>query len=251
MTRAESGDSSSRIPAWDGAFNLRDLGGLPTADGGTTLHNRVYRSGGPEHLTNFGWAQATEAGLRTVIDLRNGPEETARRPHHPVIDDAAMSAITVLNTPTEDPADPQFREICGPWLDHPRSYADNVALYPDKFALVFDTIACADGQLLVHCAAGRDRTGMVVGMLLSLNGVSAQTIADDYEVAVRAVNDHILANPDTSRELPHSNEVLGERLTERRAALIAWLDQFDVAGYLMEAGVSPERVTRLRRLLRE
>ena len=251
MTHAEIGSPPSRIPDWDGAFNLRDLGGLPTTDGTITRHGRVYRSGGPEHLTDLGWTQATAAGLTTVIDLRNAPEETARRPHHPVISPDAMSAITAINTPTEDPSDPQFRELCGPWLDHPRSYADNTALYPEKFARVFSTIADASGPLLVHCAAGRDRTGMVTAMLLDLNGVAAETIADDYEIAVRAVNDHILANPNTAREDPHSEDVLADRLSERRTALIAWLASFDVATYLADAGVTAAQIDRLRTLLHE
>lgn len=252
MTYVEADATPNRItPDWDGAFNLRDLGGLPTTDGSTTVRDRVYRSGGPEHLTTLGWRQATDAGLTTVVDLRNGREETARRPYHPVISADAMSSITVINTPTEDPADPRFRELCGPWLDHPRSYADNVALYPEKFARVFSTLADADGPLLIHCAAGRDRTGMVVAMLLSLNGVAAETIADDYEVAVRAVNEHILANPDTARELPHSEDVLARRLTERRAALTNWLATFDVAAYLADAGVTNAQIQHLTTLLRD
>lgn len=146
-------------PTWDGAFNLRDLGGLRLVDGGATVHGRVFRSGAREYVTTRGWLAAVNAGLTTVVDLRNAPQETRRERHHPLIDETALVGIDILNRPTEDPRDEEFIRVCGPWLDHPRSYADNLAFYPPKFAAVFAAIADARGGVLVHCAAAATAPG--------------------------------------------------------------------------------------------
>lgn len=243
-------EATAQHSTWDGAFNLRDLGDLPLAEGGATVSGRVYRSGSREYLTTTGWNQASAAGLHTVVDLRNAPTETARLPFHATIDESVMQTFCVLNRPTEAQGDDDFMTVCGPWLDHPRSYADNVAFYPVKFAAVFRAIAESPGPVLIHCAAGRDRTGMVIGMLLSLTGVRHDAIIDDYEVAVRAVNAHLEAHPGGGRESAHTIEHLNERIAERRAALAGWLTDLDVREYLASVGLAETEILRLRHLLR-
>lgn len=57
--------------AWEGFYNARDLGGLPTRDGRTTRHGALIRSADPCLVTPAGWRAATAAGVRTVVDLRN------------------------------------------------------------------------------------------------------------------------------------------------------------------------------------
>lgn len=158
---------------WPGARNLRDLGGRALRDGGVTAPGRVFRSGAPEYLTDEGWRQAQAAGLRTVIDLRNAPAETGRAPDHPAIRPESLSGLVFIPAPTEDPGDAEFLRVCGPWLDHPRSWADNARLAPARITAVMRAIASADGAVLVHCAGGRDRTGMICAMLLDLAGATA------------------------------------------------------------------------------
>jgi protein-tyrosine phosphatase len=234
---------------WDGAFNLSDLGGLPT-DRGQTRAGTIFRSGRPETLTNQGWREARRAGLRTIVDLRNDAERS-RLDYHPVIDADAMDGIDVRFAPTEDPDDPEFMRVCGPWLDHPRSYADNLAFYPSKFLVVFEAIAKSRGAVLVHCSGGRDRTGMVVAMLLALAGVSPEVIADDYELAFREAHAHVARHPERSREDVYSEEDLTARVEERRAAMIEWIGGFDVGEYLIEIGLSQDDLARLTDLLNQ
>lgn len=235
---------------WHGAFNLRDLGGLPLVDGGVTTAGRVLRSGAPEWMTERGWNEARDAGLTTIVDLRNAPSETQRLSHHPVVAAAASSFATVISTPTEDPDDDEFMAVCGPWLDHPRSYADNLAFYPAKFAAVFTAIAASEGAVLVQCSGGKDRTGMVVAMLLTLTGVEVDAIVADYEAAFRTANATMLANPALHRHFATTDEELDEWMTDRTAALRDWLSVLDVAAYLRDAGLAPETLERLRGLLR-
>ena len=235
---------------WDGAFNLRDLGGLALVGGGQTVSKRVFRSGAPEWLTTLGWQQAESDGLTTIVDLRKAPSETRRLPQHPVVASSATAFATVVNAPTEDPDDESFMRVCGPWLDHPRSYADNLAFYPAKFAAVFTAIAADEGAVLVHCAGGKDRTGMVVAMLLSLTGVEHDAIIDDYDAAFRAANQLMRGDPTHHRRFAQTDEELDEWMSQRTAALRTWLAELDVAAYLRASGVSVAEVQKLSAMLR-
>lgn len=237
--------------AWDGAVNLRDLGGLPLDHGGTTVPGRIWRSGAPEPITPTGWAEALEAGLTTVIDLRNAAEIAQAHDHLP--DTVRPAEIVTRNTPTEDPGDPHFLQACGPWLDHPRSYAPNTAMYPHLFGAAFRALADAPGPVLVHCSAGRDRTGMITAMLLSLTGVEHRAIADDYEQAFRGTvhRGGIAYDVERGAWVQHQGETwtarqMDERVRERRAALLEWLADLDPAAYLRYAGLGEERIRSLR-----
>lgn len=241
---------------WDGAVNLRDLGGLPLADDGTTARGQVWRSGAPEPITPTGWAEALDAGLTTVVDLRNPAEIKQARDRMP--EAALPSGIIARNMPTEDPGDPHFLESCGPWLDHPRSYAPNIAMYPHLFGRAFRAIAEAPGPVLVHCAAGRDRTGMVTAMLLSLTGVEHHAIADDYEQAFRGTTHRgggVSYDAEQGAWVQHPGETwtalqLDVRLRERRAALLGWLADLDPTAYLRYAGLDEGQIMGLRDRLR-
>lgn len=246
---------SNPANGWDGAANLRDLGGLPLADGGTTAPGRVWRSGAPEPMTSTGWAEALAAGLTTVVDLRNAAE--IAQAHDPAPEAVRPAVLVTHRTPTEDPGDPHFLETCGPWLDHPRSYAPNTAMYPHLLGAVFRALADAPGPVLVHCSAGRDRTGMVTALLLSLAGVEHQAIADDYEQAFRGATDRggIAYDVERGAWVQHPGETwttaqVDVRVRERRAALLEWLAGLDPVAYLRYAGLDGRRLTNLRDRLR-
>lgn len=242
--------------SWDGAVNLRDLGGLPLEDGATTVPGRVWRSGAPEPISPTGWAEAVEAGLTTVVDLRNPAEIKQARDLLPGA--ARPAGIVTRNTPTEDLGDPHFLAACGPWLDHPRSYAPTTAMYPHLVGRAFRAVADAEGPVLVHCSAGRDRTGMIVAMLLALAGVEHEAIATDYERAFRGTSHRgggVVYDVERGAWVQHPGETwtarqLDERLRERRAALLEWLADLDPVAYLRYAGLDEERINRLRERLR-
>lgn len=229
---------------WDGAVNLRDLGGMPLENGGTTAPGRVYRSGRPETLTDSGWADLRRAGVSTVIDLRNDAERL-RRDTDPQVADGYADGIRIVHTPTEDPDDPEFLRVLGPWLDHPAGYADNVRMYPEKVAAVFTAIAHAPASVLVHCAAGRDRTGMVTAMLLRLTGVRTDAIVDDYASAFREASRRareLPAVPDPNQggyiEPTYSDDEIEARIAARVIVLREWIEPLDVRTSLSRAGVS-------------
>lgn len=210
-------------------------------------------------MSNAGWASARSAGLACIIDLRNDAER-GRRPEHPVIDARSAEGFRVLHTPTEDPDDPAFLQECGPWLDHPRSWAPNIRRFPAKIAQVFRSIADADRPTLIHCAGGRDRTGMVCSMLLALNGVRPDAIAANYEHGFRGAGAHRGHGlgydattgewVETSPAAPWTIRELDDALTDRIPVLLEWVEQTDVEECLLDAGVEPAAVVRLRQLLR-
>jgi len=247
---------ASGVLAWDGARNLMDLGGLPTRDGGRTAFDRVWRSAATEWLTMTGWQAARAAGLTRIIDLRND-DERGRQELHPVISESALAGVTVICAPTEDSEDPGFLEECGPWLDHPRSWEPNARRYPDKFRHVFESLADSPGPVLIHCHAGRDRTGMIASMLLALANVEPEAIADFYERGFRGAGSHrghgLGYDADSGQwRLADDREWAPDELTEalgdRRIALLQWLRGTDIVKYLREAGMHTRQVLKLQRM---
>lgn len=171
---------------WDGARNVRDLGGLPTAlsTTGVTSWGRVARGPRREMLTADGWSAATRWGLRSIVDLRV-TEEVGRRHSDP--DAAPPEGLKMTLTPTEDQTHPEFRAVCLPILDSPEYWQYNVRILPHLVKRALEVIAVSEPGVLVHCGAGRDRTGMVSALLLANAGVPGNEIIADYSVSVRAM----------------------------------------------------------------
>lgn len=97
----------------------------------------MFRSAAPEFMTDQGWRAAKAAGLRTVIDLRNAVE-AGRGQGHPVISTESLDGLVFVPAPTEDPGDAGFLRVCGPWLDHPGSWAGNARLAPERITAATD-----------------------------------------------------------------------------------------------------------------
>ena len=215
--------------SWDGAVNAWHVAG------------GVYRMGRREWLTEAGWKQAFDDGVRTVVDLRN-VGEGRRRDTDPVVPAAALTGIDVVNAPTEEPDDPRFTALTGPYLNDPAHYAGNARLFPEKLVGVFRAIASAapKGDVLLHCAAGRDRSGMVAAMVQDLAGDSDETIAEGYRRAARGINERYRTHgPPHSRERYLEDSELRPLLERRGLAVVAFVRTLDTRGYLLANGLSP------------
>ncbi|WP_411731270.1 tyrosine-protein phosphatase [Paeniglutamicibacter sp.] len=220
-------------PQWEGAVNARIVLGS------------IYRMGRREWLTSAGWQQAHADGVRTVIDLRN-PNEQRRRPTDPQVDEAATAGITIVNAPTEEPGHPEFEQLAVPYMNHPRMYPGNIKFFPDRIAEVFHQIAAARGKVVIHCSAGRDRTGLIVSMLLKL--VDRQDLLESqYEASLRGINDWHKVSP---VKHPHESYIeepnLIAPLNERLEALVQFVDSLGVESFLLEHGLSPAEVEAIR-----
>jgi protein-tyrosine phosphatase len=206
--------------------NARDLGGLPTVDGGVTRRGALIRSEAVGRLSPAGWHALRAHGVGTIIDLREDDERSAP-------DDCAAQrdGVETIHIPLDRIADdPEFWEdwMHGPQFGTPLYYGPFLARFPERIEQVLDAIERArPGGVLFHCVGGRDRTGLVAIAALAAVGVAPGAIADDYELgAERAhtyepVLERYLAERGTSaRELVLE---LAARLDHDRPALRARL----------------------------
>ncbi|THJ68375.1 tyrosine-protein phosphatase [Arthrobacter echini] len=231
---------SSPDALWEGAVNARDLGGT-----GLVQRGRLYRMGRHEWVTQSGWDQAWDDGVRTVIDLRN-PFELGRRPTDPAVPPEVLDRFRLHNLPTEDQSDAEFMALTGPYLNTPEHYGENLLRWPRKFAAIARAFVSAPvGGVVVHCAAGRDRTGMVVALLLSAAQVPHSAIVADYAAAVTAVNDRYRGQ-ETPHETPRSDEELAAWLEDAEGFLHELLASLDAAELLRTGGLSEEELELLR-----
>lgn len=245
----ETGGMDEREVAWDGAYNVRDLGGLPLTDGGTTRSGVFYRSASPRFMTADGWQQAYGAGVRTVVDLRQD-EEVADDPV-PTAGAARAAGLTVLRADLDGPKDdPVWDVVEAGGLDGTPLYLRPfVDAQPERVAAVMTTLARAtDGGVVFHCQVGRDRTGVVSLVLLALAGVEPGAIAQDYERSGPALAP-LFARVDRPDEQPGVEALLAERGTTAHDAVLDALDGFDARTYLLDAGVDAGDLAALRRRL--
>lgn len=161
----------------EGAFNVRDLGGYAIGTGGVTRWRSILRADGLHGLTPGDVDHLLEMGLKTVVDLRSPIElgrqpspfrahETVRYNHIPLFSE--LAPVDML-TGRSDAFDLAAR------------YVDAVDHCRPAMGLVLAAVAEADeGMVLFNCSAGKDRTGLVAAMLLSLAGVDHDVIVEDY-----------------------------------------------------------------------
>jgi protein-tyrosine phosphatase len=219
---------------WDGAVNAWRISG------------GVFRMGRREWVTEAGWKQAYDDGVRTVIDLRNAVER-GRRNTDPEVGAGALARFDVVHAPTEDPDDPEFKAVCSPYLNDPSCYADNARLFPEKLAAVFKAVAYAPAGLVIHCSAGRDRSGMIAAMLQDLSGASDSEIVTAYQLAMRGINErHRTAGPPHAHERYLKEEALVPLLEKRGGGALEFVRRLDTGNYLLRHGITAAELTAIR-----
>jgi len=167
---------NERDQHWPDCLNVRDLGGLPTRDGGAIRPGALIRADALNRLTDEGIAIVRAAGVSRILDLRR--ETETGRAEHPFATDPVYR-----NVPVQNPADPDHE-----WLTLAGIYCAMLDLRPDLFARAIAELAAAPpGGIVVHCAGGKDRTGMVVALALSIAGVADEVIAADYALTEERV----------------------------------------------------------------
>jgi protein tyrosine/serine phosphatase len=173
-----------RVLAINGTRNLRDLGGYVTSDGRATRWRTVLRSAVPHGLDAEAQEEVLALGLRTIIDLRDR-DEIERRPN--VF--RAATSLSYCWLPFWDmplPAETPLEDLT-------RGYLRELDLRGERLAVILQHFARAQGlPALVHCAAGKDRTGVVVALLLAAVGVPAETIVEDYVLSRTCLGEQYL-----------------------------------------------------------
>jgi protein-tyrosine phosphatase len=218
-----------------GTRNLRDLGGYPCGEGRQTRWRTILRSDCLDQLTAEAQAELVALGVRTVVDLRRDDELEAA-PNVFVL--RASPDVRYVHVPVleEDPT---------PTIGIEGTYRQMLDLRPDRMATIVRALAAADGlPAVIHCAAGKDRTGVVSAVLLSVLGVPEETIVEDY-----ILSQTCFASPWDETCEPMEVDCPPELMS----ATLAYLERRygGAAAYLRRAGVSGDELRRIRSSLTE
>lgn len=206
---------------WPDCRNVRDLGGVPTGDGGRIRSGALIRADDLANLTAEGVAAVHAAGVRRVIDLR-GRAETALLPG-PFAGDERYRWLPFIDEVADQDRDPLAEATLL------ATYRGSVERNGRNIVAGLRAVADAPaGGVVVHCAAGKDRTGVLVALALAVAGVAPEEIAADYTRTAECLAETILGTLDL--------------VTERYG---------DVPGYLARHGMAPAEIDALRARLRD
>lgn len=234
-------------------FNLRDLGGYRSTTGRSVRWRSLYRGDGVHRADVAGRASIVELGVSAVLDLRTSAERDAHgwfdvdsqgvQHHH-------LPVMTNLWDPTDALA-----------LEDPVAFLAGryLAMTEEGSAAIAEVVrivAKADGAVVFHCSAGKDRTGVVAAVILSLLEVPDHTIAHDYGLSRNAAEQfaaflRAVSRPEDVEEIrrmpasfmaspPPAMRRFLQALRERHGS---------VEGFAREAGVDGEAVEQLRHRL--
>jgi protein tyrosine/serine phosphatase len=243
---------------WDGCLNVRDLGGLPTSGGGETRFGAIVRADSVRQLTDEGWESLVAHGIRTVIDLR-GDDERGEDP-------PAEVPVEVVHVPFFEASDEEWHQIKGELEAAVAAAPDVVTATRDVYLIFLDrfreNVAAAvravanapEGGLVIHCAGGKDRTGLLSAFLLHLAGVEDEEITTDYalsEERLRPRHEAWFAAAESEEELERLQR-MAQTPAASMAGVFAELERRygGLENYLRVAGVTAEELDLARARLR-
>ncbi|WP_197515406.1 tyrosine-protein phosphatase [Mycobacterium sp. E1747] len=225
----------------EGTFNLRDVGDLPVAGGGTIRSHLLYRGDAIDAVTESGADALRRLNLRTVIDLREPAE--CKRPGPDLGDLVKVTRIQVFRD----------RFDYGNFHGIDDLYAAILDAAGSDLAAAISVLAQPNAlPALVHCTGGKDRTGLVIGLLLAALNVPIDAVASEY--ALTAVN---FVGEARTRGLKRAAEagvpaqqiavLLGSPAEAMTHALTHVVNTAgSVAEYLTAHGVTPGQLQRIR-----
>lgn len=243
----------------EGMLNVRDLGGLPTADGRVVKRGQLLRMDSPQFMTEAAAQQLVEQGFRTVLDLRYEIEVESEGIGH-----LAGGHLRHVNIPIRSSSNqtaPGLRQMVE--AAEGRPVEEVVAEYYQGYYTTADgmnmtnavrEMASADAlPLIVHCAAGKDRTGCVVATALSAVGVHDDLIADDYAASADAVPGIIarLHARGTYGDIDQTTVDMQRTRAETMHLVLRWLgeEHGGAREYLLARGMTNSELGKLEELL--
>jgi protein-tyrosine phosphatase len=200
-------DSPARHLNLSGASNFRDLGGYLTRDGRTVRWRQIFRSNHLGHLTDDDAAVLRSLGVKSAFDFRGTGERAEAL--------CGMSDVTVHSLPVEPTVVAALRAIAASGTplsaDHAvevmrDSYRSYVQQNTPRFRALFAHLLEDRAPLVIHCTAGKDRTGFACALILHTLGVPDEVISEDYLLTNRFYR----RDPNSGSDLPdHVTQVLG------------------------------------------
>jgi protein-tyrosine phosphatase len=240
-------DTRERLLPLVGASNFRDLGGYPTTDGGLTRWGELFRSDTLHELTEADLEVLRGVGLATVIDLRTATErdrsgrgllgqEDVAYLHVSVLQEEGGESVAVPAPSDDDPAERYM------WY-----------LEVGHGALTEALVRVADPKnrpLVFHCAAGKDRTGVLAALILDILGVEHSVIVDDYAITatrMELILERLRRDPvwgSSVAEIP-PGRVLAEAATMERFLELLHVRHGGARQWALAAGVPEESLDHM------
>jgi protein-tyrosine phosphatase len=263
-----------------GTANTRDLGGLPLADGGTTRTGRVLRSDDLQELTPADVELLVQQlGLTDVVDLRTSAEvrmegrgplrdvDAVRHGHFSLIPEVGQYTdvyaedadaadvdlpadwVETLLPRTAAPGDEDESPSVKAYLGYLSDGADNVVA-------ALRAVTGASGAALVHCAAGKDRTGVVCALALATAGVPAEVVVADYAQTaerIEGVVAKLAARPTYAEDMTRRDVASHTPRAETMRRVLELIDERHggTAGWLTAHGFGPDEQAALKAKLTE
>ena len=238
---AKAPATPERILRWDGCVNVRDLGGLPLADGGETAYRVVVRADSLPGLTEAGRRSLVDYGVSLVVNLR---------PQLEADDEVPVEALPV--PVLRMPMDPRPVPAAWEWPSMREAYLALADRYRAELAQALTALGQADPPSAIHCAGGRDRTGIACGMALWLAGVEHDAIAADHALSDESwapLNAEWLASAPDEQERERRRRIsqpAGRTLVE----VLEEIDREGIRNRLVGAGADEAALERLVARLR-
>jgi protein tyrosine/serine phosphatase len=249
-----------RVLDWEGCFNVRDLGGL-SAEGERVRWGALVRSDLPVRLTERGRQSLIDHGVGLIVDLRFADEIVVDWHLYPFKGAPDSTGPGYVNVPFHSWGEegPDEERVARYRAAETRAELICLDLDLNRDGIAAAVAAIADappGAVLVHCHAGKDRTGIVVALILSLLGVSDADIADDYALTAQNIEPLIVEWLDSMSHDPTERARLRNLAMPAREAMLDALDylreRYDsAASYLLAGGVTDEQLDRLHERLLE
>ncbi len=242
--RMDAIEDRRRIP-FTAMFNFRDVGGHRGLDGRTVPFGRLYRSDSLHRMDGADRDAFSALGVRTVVDLRR-PQEVERDGRVPDLDGLAYRHIhpehADWSTQPYQPEQDLARYLADRYADLARTGTTGIG---QAIGLIADS---ANAPVVVHCVAGKDRTGIVCGLTLSALGVDDAEIAADYALSSEA-SQRFAAWIATA--YPNLSRLPAAYLASPAETMLLFLAEIregygSVDDYLRHAGVTDEQLAALR-----
>jgi protein-tyrosine phosphatase len=242
-------DFQDRHHRFEGCFNFRDIGGYEAGDGRRVRWGLYYRAGRQDRMTPEDLERLKALGITTQIDLRR-PDEAGEQGRGPL--EAMGSAYHNIPVIPEGGTD-RLSRLVGDSGISGRRYLGYLDFGPDAWLRLFEVLAhAASKPIVIHCTAGKDRTGVSTAFLLSVLGVDRAVIEADY----------LLTNHDVERQVEFLERTVGLPEGIGREAMIElagvpehamrdFLDGLDerwggALGYLRSIGVDEATFDQVR-----
>ena len=243
-------DYTDRHFPFEGCFNFRDIGGYLNKEGKKIKKGIYFRTGRQDRMSNKDLSELKSLKISTQIDLRK-PEEILDQGKGPL----EQMGAEYFNIPIiPDGGSDHLSRLVGDTGISGKRYLGYLEFGPEPWLKIFEILAYKDSlPLVLHCTAGKDRTGVSTAFLLSILGVNRKVIEADY----------LLTNLDTERQADFIESTVGYPDGYNRESMISaagvprdamkvFLDGVEskwgsVIGYLQEVGVTNEQMDMIKK----